>query len=229
MRLSLSAVVGWASLSLALACSNTSDSDADHSGAAGQASGGAGNTATGASNAVADAGQSSGGAAAGGNAAGGSVGVAGVGPSAQEQSEYADLYRTVEAGCRTRSVQVVPALTGVKLNGFGTIAYSFEEVVEGDVRHISWTDPTKSDTLRLAFPASAGGGVEAEASGVLVSKGAPELNVCFEGKAIVGKDFQGEEFDLVASRDVKVANADGTCTDTQLAGSLVLCAPNQSY
>lgn len=70
------------------------------------------------------------------------------------------------------------------------VARSSEAVVEGDVRRLRLADLADAFVLDLAWPASANGGVEVEASGVLVSSRKPEVKLCFEGKAIVGKDVR---------------------------------------
>lgn len=252
MRLSVCSLAlagfGWA-------CSSADASVAGASGAAGQTNlAGGGGYAEGAADAAgtsgagdkagssAASGQSGGGSSAasgqsgrGGSAAsgqsgGGGTGGAGSSVAIEDASEYADLYKLANTVCRSRSADVELKLTGIMLNGLGFQTHTFEDVVVGDMRHLKVGDLGDASVLSLTWPASASGGVEVEASGVLVSTSEPEVNVCFEGKAIVAKDRgKGELFHLVASRNARVANADGTCTDTALTGTVTLCTANQKY
>lgn len=246
MRVGVAVGIGLSSL--VVACSQGDGSGVGAPSSAGKTGGGVGGAAGTTGNAAAGAGASAAGrggsgngangggggarSGAGGNGAGGTgagrAGAAGAGGSAQEGSEYADLYRVADSVCRTGKVDVELNLTGVTLNGIGFLAQTFDDVVDGDTRRLRVANFGDAFVLELAWPAAASGGVEVEASGVLLSTSKPEVNVCFEGKAIVGKDVGGGElFHLVAARDVRAANADGTCTATALSGTVVACTPNE--
>lgn len=206
-------------LGLGVACSDGDAADDTPQGG-GAESGGA-----------ASGGTASGGGGSGGKGSGGSEATGGVegsgGGGFGGTSEFNELYEQMEGLCRSAGYVAIQldlpstTITG----GVGFIARSSDDVVEGDLRHLTLEQFPPGFEVRLTWPASATGGVEVDASGALLSGDEPEYNLCFVGKALVEKELQGEPFHIVASDDVTVANADGTCSDTKVTGTVAFCAP----
>lgn len=120
-------------------------------------------------------------------------------------------------------VDVELDLPSAIVGGVGLIARSSDDVVVGEIRHLTYEEIPPNFEIHFSWPASAEVGVEVEASGVLLSRGRPEYNLCFVGKALVGTDIEGKSFHIVASDDVTIANDDGTCTITKVAGTAAFC------
>jgi len=228
-------------LGLGVACSEADPvHDTADTGGAASAGAGSGGTALG-------GGAGSGGTALGGGAGSGGTALGGGGPGGKGSGgsdatgggggsggslggfEFDELYEQMEGLCRSGGhVAVQLDLPGTTITGgVGFIARSSDDVVEGELRHFTLAQQPPGFEVRFTWPASAAGGVQADASGVFLSKARPEYNLCFVGNALVGKDVQGETFHLVASDDVTVANEDGTCSDTKMGGTVAFCAPGE--
>src|SRR5690606_5773279 len=110
-------------------------------------------------------------------------------------------------------------------DGLGLIANSGTDSVEGDKRNLFFSTRLGYD-FYFSWSSSAVEGTEVDASGVLLSSDDSAYNHCFSGKAIVGREINGELFHLVASDDLTLANPDGSCTDTPAAGDVAFCIPD---
>lgn len=238
-------LVGLGMLGLGVACSesdpavDTTDRGAAASGGAavggtalgGGSPGGTGSSGSGDSGGSGDSAGSGATGATGGGVSGGSGATGGGGGSGGSLggSEFDELYARMEGLCRSGGhVAVQLDLPSTTLTGgLGFIARSSDDDVEGDRRHFTLAQLPPGFEVRFTWPASAAGGVETDASGVFLSSARPEYNLCFAGKALVGKDIQGQTFHLVASDDVAVANEDGTCSETKVGGTVAFCAPSE--
>lgn len=217
-------LMGLGLLGFGIACSDRDPAD-DAEGKGGAASGGQQSGGSPGSGGDASGGKASGGAS-GGQGTGGADGTGGgSGGTSRGASAFDDHYAMMERLCRPGGyVDVELDLPSTSVSdGVGLIARSSDDVVEGEMRHLTFKEIPPNFQIHFAWPASAEGGVEVEASGTILSSGRPEYNFCFAGKALVATDIEGDPYHIVASDDVTIANDDGTCTDTKVAGTIAFC------
>ncbi len=178
----------------------------------------------------ASSGESGGAAGSGGGGitGGSSSSDGGTTASGGQASEFSEVYERMAGLCGTgRYIRASLNLEDTEdtQDGLGLIASSGTDSVEGDKRNLFFTTRQGYD-FYFSWSSSAAEGTEVDASGVLLSSDDSAYNHCFTGKAIVGREINGEIFHLVASNNLTLADADGTCTDTPAAGDVAFCIPD---